>query len=210
MDSTKQVLQTFLRVTKDIKATNPLLLLALGLVPLCLLIWRLENKNTELQIWTKKIEALEEKARSLENSKAAQDRLWQNVKQCNPSYLSQSVETLSLLTPELHRVQALVRQYPSNTALQERLSFLQGDNNRIRFEQLAHHEGSFFQETEHKMQNSVQMNDDDLKKFLSAIEDHEESGRPLLVIKAFELKKTKEKADEFVYNIQAEIIQRTP
>jgi hypothetical protein len=185
-------------------------LLALALVPLCLLILRLENKKTELQIWTKKIEALEENARILENSKTARDRLWQSVKQCNPNYLSQSVEALPLLTPELNRVQALVRQYPSNISLQERLSFLQGDKNRIRFTQIAQREGRFFQETELKMQNSVQMNDDDLKKFLAAIEDHEESGRPLLVMKVFELKKTKEKADEFVYNIQAEIIKRAP
>jgi hypothetical protein len=173
-------------------------------------VWRLEDKNTQLQIWTKKIETLEERALNLENSKAARDTVWQKVKQCNPNYLSQVVEAIPLLIPELNRVQALARQYPSNTALQERLSFLQGDKNRIRFIQHTQHEGPFFQETELKMANTVQMNEDDLRKFLAAIEANESNDRPLLLVKEFELKKTQEKADEIVYNVQAEIIKRAP
>jgi hypothetical protein len=208
MDHTKRLLQTLLRLTQDLKKSNPLLLLALGLVPLCLLVWRLEDKNTQVQIWTKKIETLEERALSLENSKAAKESLWQKVKQCNPNYLSQVVEAIPLLQPELNRVQALAKQYPSNSALQERVSFLQGEKNRIRFIQQTQREGPFFQETELKMQNTVQMNEDDLRKFLSALEDGQD--RPLLLVKTFELKKTKEKADEIVYNVQAEIIKRYP
>ncbi|HEY5236590.1 MAG TPA: hypothetical protein VIJ14_10455, partial [Rhabdochlamydiaceae bacterium] len=165
--------------------------------------------SMQVQTWTSKISDLEERATSSDNSKAAQDTIWQSAKQSNPQYLSQAVENLPLLTPELNRVQALVRQYPSNTALQERLSFLQGDKNRIRFTKQAERSGSFFQETEHKMQNSVQMNEDDLRKFLTAIEA-DSKDRPLLVIKEFELKRLKEKADETVYNVQAELIKRIP
>ncbi len=58
------------------------------------------------------------------------------------------------------------------------------------------------------MQNTVQMNEDDLKKFLLAIET-DAKDRPLLIIKEFELKKLKEKADETVYNVQAELIKRS-
>jgi hypothetical protein len=60
------------------------------------------------------------------------------------------------------------------------------------------------------MQNSVQMNEDDLKKFLTLIEEEETKDRPLLFIKEFELKRLKEKADEIVYNVQAELIKRSP
>ena len=59
------------------------------------------------------------------------------------------------------------------------------------------------------MQSSVQMNEDDLIKFLTAIEA-DSKDRPLLIIKEFELKKLKEKADETVYNVQAELIKRAP
>jgi hypothetical protein len=210
MDRKSRLLQTLLRLTQDLKKSNPLLLLALGLVPLCLVIWRLEEKSTQLEILTKKIEALEERALSYENSKATRAIIWEAVKQSNPNYLSQVIESLPLLTAEQSRVQALARQYPSNLALQERLSFLQGDKNRIRFIQEAQRAGPFFQETEHKMQNTVQMNEDDLKKFLTLIEEEDSKDRPLLFIKEFELKRLKEKADEIVYNVQAELIKRAP
>lgn len=210
MDRTKRLLQTLVLLTQDIKKSNPLLLLALSLVPLCLVIWRLEDKNTQLQIWTQKIESLEQKSISSENSKAARQQLWSQVKRSNPQYLSQTIEALFLLTPELNRVQALARQYPSNTTLQERLGFLQGDKNRIRFIEPQQTAGPFFQETEHKMQNPVQMNEEDLTKFLTLIEDPKVPDRLLLFIKDFELKKIKEKADEMVYTVQAELIKRSP
>lgn len=209
MDLKSRLLQTFVRLAQDLKKSNPLLVLALGMIPLCLVVFRLEQKSMQIQAWTRKISDLEERAISSEDSKSAQDTLWQSVKQSNPQYLSQVIETLPLLTPELSRVQALAKQYPSNSALQERLSFLQGDKNRIRFTQQAERSGSFFQETEHKMQNSVQMNENDLIKFLTAIEA-DSKDRPLLIIKEFELKKLKEKADETVYNVQAELIKRAP
>jgi hypothetical protein len=210
MDRTTKLLQTLLRLTQDLKKINPFFLLVLGLVPLCLVIWRLEEKNRELQVWTKKIEFLEERALSAEKSKNTRNQLWARAQQSNSHYLSQVIETLPLLTPELNRVQALARQYPSNTALQERLSFLQGDRNRIRFIQQEQRAGPFFQETEHKMQNNVQMNEEDLKKLLFLIEDDQSKDRPLLIIKEFDLRKVKEKADEIVYNIQLELIKRSP
>jgi hypothetical protein len=208
MDRTTRLLQTLFRFTQDLKKSNPLLLIALGLIPLCLVIWRLEEKSSELQIGTKQIESLEERAILAEASKAIRNTVWQKAQHSNPQYLSQVVETLPLLKPELNRVQALARQYPSNTALQERISFLQSDKNRIHFIQVDQRSGPFFQETEHKMQNSVQMNEDDLRNFLTVIEDKNTKDRPLLFMKTFDLKRLKEKADEIVYNVQVELIKR--
>jgi len=209
MDLAKRLLQTFFRLTQDLKKIHPLLLIVLGMVPLFLMIWRLEEKSTKLQAWTKKVELLEEKALSAKNLKTARESVWQQAKTCNPHYLTEVVEALPLLRPEQSRVQALARQYPAHTALQDRLSFLQGDKNRIRFTEQNHRFGSLFQETEYNMQNTVQMNEDDLRKFLTLIEEASQ-GRPLLIVKDFQLKKLKEKADEIVYNIQVELIKRSP
>jgi len=210
MDRTTRLLQTFLRLTQDLKKINPLLLIALGLIPLFMIVWRLEEKSTELQIWAEKIETLERRALSSKHSKTNQDLVWQKAKASNPDYLSHAIESLPLLAPEQNRVRALATQYPNNTDLQERLSFLQGDKNRIRFIQQAHRTGPFFQETEHKMQNDVQMNEDDLKKFLALIEEGTSQDHPLLVVKEFDLKRLREKADEIVYNIQVELLKRAP
>lgn len=208
MDSTKRLVQDFLRLAQSLRRISPLFLLPLCLIPLCLVIWLLEEKNGKLKAWTEQTELLEQKAISSKRLKTTQQNLWQRVQKSHPHYLSQVIEALPLLASELRRVQALARQYPENRALHERLSYLQGDKNRIRFIQEAQREGPFFQETEIKMQNAVQMNEDDLRKFLYAIEEQED--RPLLLVKDFDLKKVKEKADETVFTIQAELIKRVP
>ncbi|HUD01043.1 MAG TPA: hypothetical protein VMR37_01835 [Rhabdochlamydiaceae bacterium] len=210
MDRTTKFLQTLLRLTQDLRKINPLLLLGLGLIPLCLVLWRLEEHSIKLQAWTDQIDLLEERAISSKNLQTNRESLWERVQKSNPHYLTQVVEPLPLLAPELRRVQALARQYPANNALQERLSFLQGDKNRIHFVEQTQRAGSFFQETELKMQSSVQMNEEDLRKFLTAIEEDQNQDRPLLLVKEFELKRIKEKADEIVYDIQVELIKRSP
>jgi hypothetical protein len=96
----------------------------------------------------------------------------------------QKTETLSLLVPELARVTALAHHYPDHPMLQERLAFLQSGSNRIRWAQS-------------KLQNPVQMNDDDLRKFLELMDG--------VSIKEFDLRKQKEKGDENVYLINVEL-----
>lgn len=208
MDRTKRVLQAVFRLTEDLKNIHPLLLLVLGLVPLFLIVWRLEEKNARLQMWAQKIASLEEKGLSSTKLKMQRDLAFQRIKNSNPHYLTQTIESLALLAPELSRIQALARQYPTHSALQERLSFLQSDKNRIHFIQQEQRLGPSFQETEYKMQNAVQMNEADLKKFLSLI-DTSEADHPLLLVKSFDLKRFKEKGDEFVYQIQMELIKRS-
>ncbi len=209
MDRTTRLLQNFIRLAKELRKSSPLLLFLLCLAPLGLVLTLLQGKNDKLEIFSQRVEILEQKAASARQIKTKQESVWQLVQKSNPHYLTQVVEALPLLKSELHRVQALARRYPENRALQERLSFLQGDKNRIRFLPAMERSGSFFQETELKMQNTVQMNEDDLKTFLSAVEETAED-RPLLMIKSFELKKLKEKADETVYDVQVELIKRSP
>jgi hypothetical protein len=208
MERTTRVVQNFLRLTQDLRKSSPLFLLLLCLAPLCIVVWVLQSKNDNLEMAAGRIEILEQKALSAQHIKIKQQSAWELAQKSNPLYLSQTVEALPLLTPELHRVQALARQYPKNRSLHERLFFLQSDKNKIRFVQTAERSDSFFQESELKMEHSVQMNEDDLKTFLAAIEEPAKD-RPLLVIKSFELKKLKEKADETVYDVQIEVIKRS-
>ncbi|MBS0648418.1 MAG: hypothetical protein JSS10_04235 [Verrucomicrobia bacterium] len=210
MDRTTRILQNLLRLAQSLKRISPLFLLPLSLIPLCLALVLLEIKNDKLKAWTERIELLEQKAISAERLKTAQQLLWTRVQKSNPQYLSEAVESLTLLAPELRRVQALAWQYPDHRALHDRLSFLQGDKNKIRFSQTVQRQGPFFHEAEIRMQNAVQMNESDLTQFLAALEDPESKDRPLLLIKDIELKKLKEKADETVYTVQAEVIKRSP
>src|SRR3569832_1436175 len=192
MERTTRLLQNFLHLTQTLRKSSALLL-PLCLMPLSIVVWVLQNKNDKLEMAAGRIEILEQKAISAQRIKVKQQSAWELAQKSNPLYLSQTVEALPLLTPELRRVQALARQNPENRPLQERLSFLQSDKNKIHFVQIAERPGSFFQAADLKMENSVQMNENDLKTFLTAIEEPVE-GCPLLLIKKFELKKLKEKA----------------
>jgi hypothetical protein len=210
MDRATKLLQDLIRAAKNLNLT---LLVPIFLLPLFLVVWVLQEKNGTTQMLAQQTANLEKKAVFLKKQKAKQDKAWELAQKSDPRYLSQAVESLSLLAPELHRVQALTRQYPENRALQERLSFLQGEKNRIKFVQQTERAAPTFHETELKLQNPVQMNDDDLRKFLVAVEGDDYSAneeRPLFVIKEFELMKQREKADETVYNIQVEMIKRAP
>jgi hypothetical protein len=209
MDRSPRLLQYIAFAAKNLKE-NGVLLTALFLIPLGLALVYLEGKASDLKLCAQRIEALSQKASVSIQQKERHERIWNLVQKSNPGYLAQAVESATLLVPELQRVQALARQYPENRALQERLSFLQRDRNRIRFIQQTERQGSCFRETELQMQHQVQMNEADLKKFLAAVEGEEKQDRPLFVIKDLVLKKQKEKADETVYLVQAELIKRGP
>jgi hypothetical protein len=205
MDSPSKFLQNLISSAKKVKVSEGFLI-SLALLPLCLILGYLYHKSARLHELAESADQLHAKASSLQSRLKAQEMRWALVQKSPPNYLTQAIESLPLLTPELRRIQALARQYPENALIQERLAFLQGDKNRIHFVKEAERAGPFFEEREHKMHTSVQMNEDDLKKFLFAIEGEEP--HPLLIIKHFELKKQKEKSDETVYNIQTELLTR--
>ncbi len=205
MDFTKRVLSYLILSTKKIKFFLPFC----SVFPLFVVLFFLNEKQSHLKALYRQIRPLKQTAALLKENQLQQQKKWETLQQSNPLYLSQSVERLSLLSRERDRVEILSKHYPENPFLQERLSFFQEEKNQIRFIPLIKRPGHYFLETELKLQNTVQMNEDDLRKFLFALEG-EIKEKPSLMIKHFELTKKKEKGEEFVYTIEAELIQRTP
>ncbi len=201
MDSLPKFLQNLIFSAKKLKNLEffffPLLLL-----PLCGVVGYLHIKNLRLKELSQTVELLEKKATLLQQRKDKQEERWALVKKSSPNELQQTLEAIPLLTAEQQRVQALAKQYPGNPAIQDRLSFLKGDKNRIRLIKGEER----LQEREYSLQNPVQMNTEDLKNFLSALE----AKTQLIIIKTFDLKKHQDKTDEIVYTVQAELIQKSP
>lgn len=195
MDRNTRLLQNFLFSAKNLKQS--LWIIPLFLIPLLFMIGLVQAKHSRLKTFSDQIDHLERKAALLCVRQSQRNEIVARIKKRGPNYLSQSVETISLLTPELQRVRALARHYPENPALQERLSFLQGEKNKIRFIEVAPHQ--------FKLQHSVQMNSEDLKNFLLAVEGESYSG---IQIQELSLKKEREKSDEWVYTLQATLIQK--
>lgn len=165
------------------------------------MIWLVQEELEKIDHLEKQVASLEKKAVGQKREQERRNWIWNRARTRDLQH------TFSpFLTPELKRVQALCRHYPDNRPLHERLQFLQGEENRIRWTVSVQREESSFHEKEFKMETAVQMNDDDLKKFLIAVEGDE---APLLIMKEFHLSREQEKADEIVYHIQAEIIHRS-
>ena len=250
-------------------------MIPLSLLPLLCVIWFMHEKIQEIKLLDQQVATLEKKAVFQKKQKEKRDLVWERAQKLDSHYLE---KTFDFLIPELKRVQVLCRQYPDNRALHDRLKFLQGEGNQIRWILSAEREESSFHEKEFKMETKVQMNDDDLRKFLVAVEgdDYSEEGvakllcpeksmilrqfvsgsdadtihltrptplevigglseesghklpqkgdfsgqmsfatpsvekeQPFLIVKEFDLSRERESSDEVVYNIQAEIIQRS-
>lgn len=205
MDSPSKFLQNLVLSAKKLKNLG-FFFLPLLLLPLCGTVGYLHIKNLRLQELSQTINLLEKKADRLQRRKDQQEQRWALVKKSATHNLEHALAALPLLASEQQRVQALAKQYPGNRAIQDRLFFLKGEKNRIRLTKTAETAGSFFQEREYSLQNPVQMNMEDLKNFLFALE----APTQLIVIKTLDLKKHRDKTDETVYTVQAELIQKTP
>gem|GEM_PF-4887842 len=170
----------------------------------------LYQKNGYLEYLSQTIEPLEKKAQTLQKKRWIQEQNWQKVQKSNPNYLVNRVEAISLLKAERDRIHSLAKQYPDNPLLQERVAFFQEGTNRILFLPQSYRIGSQLLERELKLQNSVQMDEEELREVLSFLEEETIPEKPFLLIKEFTLSKKKEKGDERVYEVKFDIIERTP
>lgn len=161
------------------------------------------NRYNALKTLTGDVSALASRAEALEKQKLLLKKMEDQAQSSSKDYIKQNVESLSLLQGEKVRVTALAKQFPENRFLTERLQFLQSDQNQIRFDELR--DG---RELKLSFSHRVQMDLDDLKNFLAAIEGDSALDKPFLVMKKFDLIKCYEKGDEKVYSIHAEIIQK--
>lgn len=164
------------------------------------------HRHHELDELSGEIGALTQRAEALEKETHLHKKMKEQIKVAQRDYLKQSVETMQLLQAEKGRVTALAKQFPDNTSLKERLLFLEGNQNRIHFDTIREGEG-----IEHHLTHRVQMDLDDLKKFLEAVDGDRYDAtqkKPFLVTKKFDLIKCYEKGDEKVYSIYAELIQK--
>jgi hypothetical protein len=118
-------------------------------------------------------------------------------------FLKQKIESIPLLKAEQAHVAALAQQFPDNLSLQERLQFLESHQNQIHFETIG--------EKELHLNQRVQMDLSDLRKFLETVEtDRYDATQEIspVVVKKFDLLKCYEKGDEKVYSIYVELLQK--
>jgi len=164
------------------------------------------SHHQRLKILASEIASLTKQAEAFEKQKELHKKMDQQISEASRGYLKEFVEKLPLLQGEKERVAALTKQFPDNTSLKERLLFLEGDQNQIRFDTIR--QGA---DLEHRLIRRVQMDPSDLRKFLEAVDSDRYDAtqkKPFLLMKKFDLLKCYEKGDEKVYSIYAEILEK--
>jgi len=134
-------------------------------------------------------------------------KLLEQLRVADRDYIEKELETLTFLNPEMKRLKASLHSNPTQTALKERLQFLESDQNRLRFLEQNFQRTEPFQQIEVLQDHPVEMNQDDLKNLLAKVENqelgpfHPGENPPGLLIKKFELRKKPEET----YLIQLEL-----
>jgi len=145
------------------------------------------------------------KGKAALKKKEKRDAFIQRYSLPNPYFLDEQIESLSFLQNEQNELSMLI-QHPAvadKQPLENRLAFLTKGSNRFAFTEEAIRSSSRIKETEEKQKHPVEMNEEDLKKVLSLVEDvaidpyPQREHRPQLIITQFHLsrKETPVKTD---------------
>lgn len=126
----------------------------------------------------------------------------------SPTFLSDELETLNLLTREKEAIEKIIRlpSFPGNETLEQRYHFLR-EANKISFLEGSTIKKEGIEESLQTLCHSVEMDADDLKEILKIIEEKKQ-GSPQLLFTQFKLnKKTMPNKGE-VYEINMQLLKR--
>jgi hypothetical protein len=136
--------------------------------------------------------------------------------QSEPYFLDQYIESMVLLQNEIDWLLSY-KNHPAlseNKLVESRLSYLTKGKNRISFLEEATRKSNVYKETEEKMKKPVEMDAEDIKKFLSLIEntpiaDHQPHPKsPQMIITEFCLKKKKSPFDQEIFEVKTSLLKR--
>ncbi len=170
------------------------------------------NRSRHLQENEEALDRAALQARSSMEARAKKIRFLERYGKCEPYFINQHLETLPLLQKEYQELRRM-QSHPGcsdQAALSQRIAFLQGPQNRLRFAEESVRSSSKVKETEEKLRYPVEIDGDDLNHLLSLIENipiaefSPYPASPQLLIQDFVLSKK----DLSVYNLNLALLKR--
>lgn len=191
---------------------HPILYLSLLLTPCLLAFLFAWTKYTEVQqLETQFLTASQKGAFALER-KAKKELFRERYANANPYFLDEHLESMQFLQKEKSLLQHLLVHpaWPHKGAIQERLSWMQSDQNRLLFKEENMQTSNQVKETEEKLKHAVCLDEQDLQKVLCIIEDipigsfQPLAQSPQLLIRHFQIKRQKApfQGEEFVLDLE--------
>lgn len=166
-------------------------LLCLPILTACFFVY-LQNEETN------ELEALYFRAKKKEKmaliKKGKKERFLARYSQSNPYFIDEQIESLSLLQKEKERLHSLLNHpaFPESTSFKERLKCI--DKNKLLFTEGEIRTSKTVKEVEEKQRYCVEMDETDLKRVLSVLEDipidpfYPPEHTPQILIQDFQLK----------------------
>ncbi|MBJ7449834.1 MAG: hypothetical protein JHC93_05695 [Parachlamydiales bacterium] len=183
-------------------------LIMLGILPLILLIYsqnqrhqkmkRLENGLQSAQ--DEMIKAAQRQSKNIEIAKTYQGR--------DQHYLEKNVESLQFLENEARCLKEWIEtaSFLDVSLLQDRLSFINNNKNKLCFRETQAEQLTKFNETLQVLQNPVEVNSYDIINILEHLEFGENT--PHFLITDFKLERKNEKLQQEVFSLDLKLIRR--
>lgn len=195
---------------------RPALFFALALLPLFLAMTFLYFKAIEIDELEFHFQRSIDMGKSALQRKAVQEEFLRRYSQADPYFIDREVESLQFLEKEQKKLLSAIGHpaiaHPE--PFQERLVFIQSDENKISFTEQNIRASKGVKETEEKQRYAVQVDAEDLKKLLSLIEDIPIDGyrsmnrSPQIIIQNFQLHKQITSIETEVFLLEMSLLKR--
>ena len=194
---------------------RPLFFYILTLFPLISSVAFLILQNMSIQDMEERFTQAIGKGKIATDRKAKKDRFLLRYSQAEPYFLDHQIESLTFLQKEKDRLSSLLSHpaLPDKAALKERLAYIEGEQNRLVFTEENIRTSAQVIETDEKQRFPIQIDEDDLQKLLSLIEDmpvgNHFSARqgPQLIVRDLKLKKISPLQTE-VFEAEFDLLKR--
>jgi len=159
-------------------------------------------------------------ARALKKEKIAlakktkKEKFINRYAKADPYFIDNQIEALPFLENEKKQLEALLLHpaFPESGAIQERLTFIH--NNKLSFAEEKIRTNTKVKEVEEKQKYPIQVDEQDLRKILSLLEDTPidpflpATAAPQIIITDLTLKKQKTPIQTFVFEVEMDLLKR--
>jgi hypothetical protein len=193
---------------------RPIFFFALVFLPLLTATLLLFLEHTELQNLQSRFSNAARKEKIAFARKSRKERFLQRYCHADPYFIDHTIESFPLLQLEKGRLESMLYHpaFPESRLFKDRLAFI--DANRLSFVEENIQASAHIKEVDEKQRHPVQMDEHDLKKILSLIEDVPidtalaSKNSPQILIKDFRLKKLQTPLQRDVFEVQMDLLKR--
>lgn len=191
-------------------------LMIAGLIPIAIAWFTLSSNLADLDDLQNKLWGLQEQAFSREKKQASNIAVRLHYRDADHFYIDKNLETISLLEPEIESLKAMLNNpnFPDDESVKKRLDFLSGAENTLVFTEGVVQSTPTMQEVTETLVHPVEVNIDDIKRILCAVEGISMNGckasteRPQLLILDFKIEKKNVSEKNQVYLLNLKLLKR--